>query len=162
MNEVFNIFALKYLLSERLPVALGSIPGASDARFAATKPPEDAKTFFSGVPNPTDYIKYIESTVRIQVRKVGHTPPIVFYAFFRNGRNARPDLGSRRYDWTKPSSIELGVVDSSGVFRPFYKAHYHEFYPPDLRCATVEDNKKRLNMLTAKIITEVVNKASSL
>lgn len=160
MDNQFNIFALKYLLSERMPPALAAIPGATSSRFAATKPPEDAKVFFSGVPNPTDYIKYIESAVRIEVVK-GSTTTVI-YAFFRNKRNKRPDLGHRCYDWTAPSSIELGVVDSGGVFRPFWKAHYHEFYPPDLVCTTPEDNKKRLNMLTAKIIAETAAKALSL
>jgi len=159
MNE-FNVFALKYLLSERMPPALAAIPRATSARFAATKPPEDAKVFFSGVPNPTDYIKYIESAARIEVLK-GSTK-VVIYAFFRNKRNKRPDLGSRAYDWTAPSSIELGVVDSGGVFRPFWKAHYHEFYPPDLVCATPEDNKARLNALVEKIISEATTKASAL
>lgn len=160
MEKSFNVFALKYLLSERMPPALAAIPGATSSRFAATKPPEDAKVFFSGVSNPTDYIKYIESAVRLEVTKGGTTT--VLYAFFRNKRNKRPDLGPRAYDWTAPSSIELGVVDSGGVFRPFWKAHYHEFYPPDLVCATPEDNKSRLNALTTKIISEVTAKASAL
>lgn len=143
-----------------MPPALAAIPGATRARFAATKPPEDAKVFFSGVTNPTEYIKYIESAVRVEVIK--GTTKVVIYAFFRNKRNKRPDLGPRAYDWTAPSSVELGVVDSSGVFRPFWKAHYHEFYPPDLVCATPEDNKARLNALTAKIIAEATAKASAL
>lgn len=159
MEKDFNIFALKYLLSERMPPALAAIPGATGARFAATKPPEDAKVFFSGVPNPTDYIKYIESAVRVEVMG---TTKVVIYAFFRNKRNKRPDLGPRAYDWTAPSSVELGIVDSGGVFRPFWKAHYHEFYPPDLVCATPEDNKARLNALTTKIIAEATAKASAL
>lgn len=125
-TKEFNIFLLKYILAE-------DIKNLSDdnvvTRMGTTCQPEDANSFFSLI-SATDkesYAKFGEEVCRIDFIK-GGTANVVFYVIFRNKKNPRPDLGSRKYDFTQPSSIEVGYVDANGAYNSIYKLHYHDAY----------------------------------
>lgn len=125
-TKVFNIFLLKYILAEDIK-NLGD--DNITTRMGTTCQPEDINKFFSLI-STTDkesYAKFGEEVCRVEFFK-GGTTLVVFYVIFRNKKNPRTDLGPRRYDFTQPSSIEVGWVDCNGAYNSIYKLHYHDAY----------------------------------
>lgn len=117
-----NSFEIQACIARALPGELSVLPGIVTSRVRATVPPDNPEVFFQYIPKPEEYNKYTTGACRLEVKLIGRTP-VVYYLFFRNGREGRPDLGPGRYDWTRPSSIELGRVRND-AFVSLKKVHY--------------------------------------
>ena len=146
-----NIFLLKYLLSEDFCSHLLQ-NGISNARFDATSNVEDPNTFFSklGIADAESYAKFTEEVVRCEIEND------VFYIFFRNAKEDRPDIGTGRYTFAKPSSVEIGYVDGNGTYVSYYKEHYVT-WTNNLGICLSATNKIELKLLTKSIEYAIIN-----
>ena len=157
----FNIFLLKYILAE-------DIKNLSDdnvvTRMGTTCQPENANKFFSLI-SATDkesYAKFGEEVCRVEFFK-GGTTLVVFYVIFRNKKNPRADIGSRRYDFTQPSSVEVGWVDANGAYNSIYKLHYYDAYKNyDLEAVDDAEGLVVLKTIEYAVINSMVGKFNSL
>lgn len=158
----FNPFMLKYVLSEDLPKQLLSCTDIKEVRFEATAAPENPSVFFSNIP-ATDiegYAKFCEEVVRCEILFIdrnNNNKTRVYYLFFRNARQDRPDLGANRYTFAKPSSVEFGFVDSSKKYVSLYKKHYSNWITtPDLTASSPDEMKLLTKSIEYDIINEII------
>lgn len=146
-----NIFLLKYLLSEDFCSHLLQ-NGITNARFDATVNVEDPNTFFAnlGVADAQNYAKFAEEVIRCEIEND------VFYIFFRNAKEDRPDIGKGKYTFATPSSIEVGYVDGNGAYVSYYKEHYAT-WTNNLGICLSATNKVELKVLTKSIEYAIIN-----
>lgn len=158
----FNPFMLKYVLSEDLPKQLLSCTDIKEVRFEATAAPENPSVFFSNIPTADidSYAKFCEEAVRCEILFIdrnNNNKTRVYYLFFRNARQVRPDLGTNRYTFAKPSSVEFGFVDSSRKYVSLYKKHYSNWITtPDLTAASPDEMKLWTKSIEYDIINEII------
>ena len=158
----FNPFMLKYALSEDLPKQLLTCTDIKEVRFEATAAPENPSVFFSNIPatDIEDYAKFYEEVVRCEILltdRNNNNKTRVYYLFFRNARQDRPDLGTNRYTFAKPSSVEFGFVDSSKKYVSLYKKHYRDWITtPDLTAASPDEMRLWIKSIEYDIINEII------
>ncbi len=159
----FNIFLLKYILAE-------DIKSLSNdnivTHMGTTCQPEDVNSFFSliSASDKESYAKFGEEVCRVEFLKgKGITTLTVFYVIFRNKKNPRTDLGPRKYDFTQPSSVEVGWVDANGAYNSIYKLHYHDAYKNyDLEAVDDAEGLVTLKTIEYAVINSMIDKFNSL
>lgn len=133
-----DMFLTKFLIcSVGIPSLLKADPRVQSFRVEATASPERPVDFWTGVNTPerASYDQFAEEVVRIEATTTQGVN--VFYLAFRTAREARPDLGPRRYTLSRPSSLELGYCPpTTRGFKQLYKKHYVDYQTSDERALT--------------------------
>ena len=139
---MINIFLLKYLLSEDLVSTFTKV--GIKASFKGTIIPTNADNFYSGMSatEKEKYNNFSNEVVRIELNNV------LIYLIFRNGKN---NNSTSYYDFTKPSSIEFGVMDAQKKFKSLYKKHYTDF------CIDDKNLKQSIKDIEYDVINAIID-----
>ena len=130
--EKFNIFFVKYLISEAI-IRKAQEKGLV-AEVLPTAQPEDATKFFKNIAaNGADYNRFGEEWVRISLSSA--VTNHLYYMCFRTGKQTLPN---GKYHFGRPSSVEIGTV-VDGAFSPIKKIHYKDYWGDTLDCQTAEE-----------------------